>query len=145
MDVDTLKEETKWMVVMRLPLLKPFSATSLKKIMCFAWAPTQEVFFRNMEENKFIVHANCLGDCRESLSKPLDLFETMASELRTTMGVARPWRWRRTASMYGCKSMMYPSCTVKTAIILDLVAYFGEVIPVDLRVDGGDFLASRSG
>jgi hypothetical protein len=28
----------------------------------FAWAPTKEVNFRDLEDNMFIVQANCLGD-----------------------------------------------------------------------------------
>jgi hypothetical protein len=61
-EVDLLKGETKWMAVMRLLSPKPFSAASLKKTMRFAWAPAKEVSFRDLEENRFIVYANCLGD-----------------------------------------------------------------------------------
>jgi hypothetical protein len=50
------------MAVMRLLTSKPFSTQSLKKTMSFAWAPAQEVTFRDLEENKFMVQANCLGD-----------------------------------------------------------------------------------
>ncbi|KAK1683807.1 hypothetical protein QYE76_044655 [Lolium multiflorum] len=57
-EVEALKEGAKWMAVMPLLTMKPFSATSLKKMMRFAWAPTQEV----VEVNIFLVQANCLGD-----------------------------------------------------------------------------------
>jgi hypothetical protein len=36
-EVETLREEKKWMAVMRLLSPKPFSAASLKKTMRFAW------------------------------------------------------------------------------------------------------------
>jgi hypothetical protein len=49
-EVESLKEETKWMAVMKLLSPKPFSATSLKKTMVFAWAPAQEVTFRDLED-----------------------------------------------------------------------------------------------
>jgi hypothetical protein len=61
-EVETLKEDVKWMAVMRLLTIKPFSAISLKKTMKFAWAPAQEVSFRDLEGNIFPVQANCLGD-----------------------------------------------------------------------------------
>jgi hypothetical protein len=63
--VESLKEEAKCMAVMRLLMMKPFSAVSLKKTMRFAWAPTQEVIFRDVEENRFLVQASCLGDWRK--------------------------------------------------------------------------------
>ncbi|KAK1618262.1 hypothetical protein QYE76_023779 [Lolium multiflorum] len=62
-EVEALKEGTKWMAVMRLLSSKNFSAASLKKTMEFAWAPAQEVTFRDLEEdNMFLVQARCLGD-----------------------------------------------------------------------------------
>jgi hypothetical protein len=61
-EVDSLKEGTQWMEVMRVLTSKPFSAAALKMTMQFAWAPAQEVTFRDSEENRFIVQANCLGD-----------------------------------------------------------------------------------
>ena len=38
-EVASLKAGSRWMAVMRLLSSKPFSATSLKKKMWFAWAP----------------------------------------------------------------------------------------------------------
>jgi hypothetical protein len=61
-EVESLKEEAKWMVVMKLLTTKPFSVVSLKKTMRFAWAPAQEVVIRDVEENRFLVQASCLGD-----------------------------------------------------------------------------------
>jgi hypothetical protein len=61
-EMETLKEEVKWMAVMRLLTTKPFSRTSLKKTIRFAWAPTKEVSFCDIKENRFLVRANCLGD-----------------------------------------------------------------------------------
>ncbi|KAK1619778.1 hypothetical protein QYE76_025295 [Lolium multiflorum] len=50
-EVEALKEGTKWMAVMRLLSSKTFSAASMKKTMEFAWAPAQEVTFRDLEED----------------------------------------------------------------------------------------------
>ncbi|KAK1698726.1 hypothetical protein QYE76_015423 [Lolium multiflorum] len=55
-DVESLKEGSKWMAVMRLLSTKPFSAMSLEKTMRFAWAPAQTVMFRAMEGNHFLIH-----------------------------------------------------------------------------------------
>jgi hypothetical protein len=61
-EVEILKEEKKWMAVIRVLTSKPFSAASLKQTLRFAWAPAQELNFRDVEENRFLVQANCLGD-----------------------------------------------------------------------------------
>jgi hypothetical protein len=54
--IDELKEDTKWMAVMRLLTTRPFGVASLKKTMSFAWAPAKEVVFRELEENRFGTH-----------------------------------------------------------------------------------------
>jgi hypothetical protein len=64
-EVETLKEGTKWLAVARLLTSKPFSVTSLKKTMQFAWAPAQEISFRDVDENRFLIQANCLGDWKK--------------------------------------------------------------------------------
>jgi hypothetical protein len=61
-EVESLKEEAKWMAVIKLMTTKPFSVVSLKKMMRFAWALAQEVVIRDVEENRFLVQASCLGD-----------------------------------------------------------------------------------
>jgi hypothetical protein len=62
-EVEALKEGTKWMCSDAWLLSsKPFSATSMKKALRFAWALAQELNFRDLEDNMFIVQANCLGD-----------------------------------------------------------------------------------
>jgi hypothetical protein len=38
-EVEILKEEKKWMAVIRVLTSKPFSAASLKQTLRFAWAP----------------------------------------------------------------------------------------------------------
>jgi hypothetical protein len=40
-ETETLKEDTKWMAVLRVLTPKPFSAESLKKTVHFAWASTR--------------------------------------------------------------------------------------------------------
>jgi hypothetical protein len=61
-EVRSLKEATKWMAVMRILTPRPFSAILMKKTMRFAWAPAREVSFMDVEENRFVIHANRLGD-----------------------------------------------------------------------------------
>jgi hypothetical protein len=61
-EVEALKDGTKWMAVMTVLTPRPFIAISMKKTMRFAWAPEQEVTFRDVKENRFVIQANCLGD-----------------------------------------------------------------------------------
>jgi hypothetical protein len=92
-EVDSLKEGTRWMAVMRLHTSKPFSAQSLKKTLSFAWAPAQEVTFRSLEENKFMVQANCLGDWRKITEQGPWIFGTMDCLLRNTMAAVGLQQW----------------------------------------------------
>ena len=88
-EVETLKEGTKWMAVMRLLSSKMFSATLLKKTMMFAWAPAKEVTFRELENDKFIVQANYLGDWQKITEQGLWIFHDHGLLLRSMMGAAR--------------------------------------------------------
>jgi hypothetical protein len=88
-EVESLKEEFKWMVVMKFLTSKPFSAASLKKTMNFAWALTREVMFRDIEGQRFLVQANCLGDWKKITEEGPGSFGTMG------------WWWRRTTTAVG--------------------------------------------
>jgi hypothetical protein len=54
-ELESLKETTKWMAVMRLLTSKPFSAESMRKTLRFAWAQAQDIVFHDLEDNRFTV------------------------------------------------------------------------------------------
>jgi hypothetical protein len=60
--------------VMRLLTPKPLSDTSLKKTMMFAWALAQKVTFCDIDENRFLVHANYLEDWKRITEQGLWIF-----------------------------------------------------------------------
>ncbi|KAK1627641.1 hypothetical protein QYE76_001956 [Lolium multiflorum] len=60
-EVEALKEDSKWMAVLKVLTTKTFSASSLKQTLRFAWAPAQVITFRDLENGSFIVQAKCLG------------------------------------------------------------------------------------
>jgi hypothetical protein len=68
-EVENLKEGAKWMAVMRILISKPFSSMSMKKTLRFAWAPAQEIYFRDLEEGRFITQASCLGDWKRIMEQ----------------------------------------------------------------------------
>jgi hypothetical protein len=104
--VEALKEDTKWMAVMRLLSSKTFSAASLKKTMEFAWAPAQEVTFRDLEEdNGFLVQARCLGDWQRITEHRPWIFRDHGLLIENTTGAARPRRCHSIESKPGFKSM----------------------------------------
>jgi hypothetical protein len=127
-DVDSLKEGTKWMAVMRLHSRKPFSTTSLKKTLRFAWAPAQDVTFRDLENNIFIVQANCLGDWQRITEQGPWIFRDHGlliekfdgSRKASTVELNRIHAWVQIHDM--------PELFRKRPIMMDLAANVGEVI-----------------
>jgi hypothetical protein len=67
----------KWMAVGKLLSRKGFSAESLKRTMFAAWNIAQEVTFRAIEKNLFLIQAQCLGTGSASWRKVPGFSETV--------------------------------------------------------------------
>jgi hypothetical protein len=142
-EVDLLKGETKWMAVMRLLSPKPFSAASLKKTMRFAWAPAKEVSFRDLEENRFIVYANCLGDCQRITEQGPWIFRDHGLLVEKYDGSCRASAVELNRIHAWVQIHDIPELYRRKPIITDLAANVGEVITVEMRVEVGDFARAR--
>ncbi|KAK1679896.1 hypothetical protein QYE76_040744 [Lolium multiflorum] len=138
-EVASLKAGSRWMLL----TLKPYSAASLKNTMKFSWAPVQGVTFRDLDQGRFLVYANCLGDWRRI----------------TEQG---PWLFRDNGLMIekfdgGCSAMSVelnrihawvhihdvPELYRKQHLISGAAGNIGEVIAVDMNGYGGDFVRVR--
>jgi hypothetical protein len=145
-EVDALKESTKWMAVMKLLSPRPFSATSLKKTMRFAWAPAQEVSFRELEDNRFIVQANCLGDWKRITEQGPWIFHEHGLLIEKFDGSRKASAVELNRIHAWVQIHDIPEMYRKKPIITGLAANIGEVIKVDMNgvvPDVGEFVRVR--
>lgn len=56
-----INDRVRWMALARVHTENTFSQASFFRDMRAAWNPTQEVRFRSLRANLFVVHATCLG------------------------------------------------------------------------------------
>ncbi|KAM0892438.1 hypothetical protein ACQ4PT_025747 [Festuca glaucescens] len=140
--VDALKEGTKWVAVMRLLLTKSFSVASLKKTMEFAWAPAQEVTFRDLaEDNRFIVQANCLGDWQRITEQGPWIFRDQGLLIEKYDGSCKASSVPLNRIHAWVQIHDIPELFRKRQIMTELVAIIGEVLTVDMN--GGMFVRAR--
>jgi hypothetical protein len=145
-EVESLKEEVKWMAVMRLLTSKPFSSVSLKKTMHFAWAPAKEVTFIDIEENRFLVQANCLGDWKKITEQGPWIFRDHGLLIEKYDGSCRASAVELNRIHAWVRIHDIPELFRKRSLMLGLAESIGEVIMVDMNgtgPDGGDFFRVR--
>jgi hypothetical protein len=145
-DVENLKEETKWMAVMRLQTTKPFSATSLKKTLRFAWAPAQEVSFRDIEGNRFLVQASCLGDWKRITEQGPWLFRDYGLLVEKYDGSCRAGAVELNRIHAWARIYDVPELYRRKHMIMGLAESIGQVLAVDMNgssFEGGDHVRIR--
>jgi hypothetical protein len=145
-EVDALKEEVKWRAVMRLLSSKPFSAVSLKKTMNFAWAPSKEISFREIEENRFLVQANCLGDWRKITEQGPWIFRDHGLLIEKYDGSCRASAVELNRIHAWVRIHDVPELYRRRTLMAGVAESIGEVIQVDMNgagLDGGDHVRVR--
>jgi hypothetical protein len=145
-EVETLREGAKWMAVIRLLSSRPYSAASLKKTLRFAWAPAQEVKFRDLEEKKFLVQAQCLGDWQRITEQGPWIFRDHGVLVEKHDGSCKASSVELNRIHAWVQIHDVPELYRKKSIIMGLAANVGEVITVDLngdREDGGNYVRAR--
>jgi hypothetical protein len=98
---------------------------------------------RDLEENKFVVHANCLGDWQRITEQGPWIFRDHGL-------LVEKYAWSCKASAMELNRIQawvqihdIPELYRKKPIISDLATNVGEVITVDMRVDVRDFARAR--
>ncbi|KAM0887405.1 hypothetical protein ACQ4PT_029062 [Festuca glaucescens] len=145
-EVENLKEEKKWMTVMCLLTSKPFSAVSQKKTLRFAWAPAQEVTFRDVEENRILVQANCLGDWKRITEQGPWIFQDHGLLIEKFDGSCRVAAVELNRIHAWVRIHDVPELYRKKQLIMGLAESIGEVVQVDMNASGlesGDFVRAR--
>ncbi|KAM0910939.1 hypothetical protein ACQ4PT_013813 [Festuca glaucescens] len=144
--VENLKEEKKWMPVIRVLTSKPFSAASLKQTLRFAWAPTQEVTFRDVEENRFLVQANCLGDWKRITEQGPWIFRDYDLLIEKFDGSCRAAAVELNRIHAWVRIHDIPELYRQKKLIKGLAGNIDEVVQVDMngsRLEFGDFVRVR--
>ncbi|KAK1697376.1 hypothetical protein QYE76_014073 [Lolium multiflorum] len=144
-EVEALKESTKWMAVMRVLTSKAYSATSLKKTMEFAWTPAKEVTFRDVENHRFIVQANCLGDWQRITEQGPWIFRDHGVLIEKYDGSRKASEVELFRIQAWVQIHDVPELFRKKAIVAGLAASVGELISIDLAnpTDGGNYVRAR--
>ena len=145
-EVEALKERTKWLAVMRLLTTKVFSAASLKQTMRFAWAPAQEVFFRDAEDNRFVVQASCLGDWRRIIEQGSWIFRDHGVLIEKFDGSCRASAVEMNRIHAWVQIHDVPEMYRKKPLIQGVAGNIGEVIYVDMNgagTEAGDYVRVR--
>ncbi|KAK1627625.1 hypothetical protein QYE76_001940 [Lolium multiflorum] len=140
-EVEALKEDSKWMAVLKVLTTKTFSASSLKQTLRFAWAPAQVITFRDLENGSFIVQAKCLGDWQRITDQGPWLFREQGVLIEkydgcckaTSVELNRIYAWIQIHDV--------PELFRKKHIMTDLAAEVGQLLAVDMT--GGDFVWAR--
>jgi hypothetical protein len=146
-EVENLKKEAKWMAVMKVLTTKSFSAILLKKTLRFAWAPAKEVFFRDLEDNRFLVQASCLGDWKKITEQGPWIFRDCGLLIEKYdgschAGVVELHRIHAWAQIYDVPELYRR----KKKLMWDVAGSIGEVEAVDMNggsLDGGDHVRVR--
>ncbi|XP_071677284.1 uncharacterized protein [Lolium perenne] len=137
-EVEALKEGAKWMAVMRLLTPRTYSTTSLKKTMLFAWALAQDVVFRDMEENKILIQANCLGDWKKITEQGPWLFRDHGLLIEKYDGSCRASTVELNRIQAWVRILEVPELYRKKNLITELAKTIGEVILVDMNNTGSE-------
>ncbi|KAM0890519.1 hypothetical protein ACQ4PT_027005 [Festuca glaucescens] len=137
-EVESLKEGTKWMAVMKLLSPKPFSATSMKKTLRFAWAPAQDGTFRDLDDNRFIVQANCLGDWKKITEQGPWIFRDYGLLIEKFDGSCKASAVALNRIHAWVQIHDVLELYRKRQIITGMATSIGEVITVDMNGSGSD-------
>jgi hypothetical protein len=140
-EVKSLREDAKWMAVVKLLSSKSFSAVALEKTMRFAWAPAQEVTFSAREEGRFLVKASCLGDWQKITEQGPWLFREQGVLIEKYDGSCKASSVELNRIHAWVQIHDVPELFRKKHIITELAGSVGEVITVDMH--GGDYVRVR--
>jgi hypothetical protein len=145
-EVESLKEEKKWMAVIRVLTAKPFSAASLKQTLRFAWTPAQEVNFRDEEENRFLVQANCLGDWKRITEQGPWIFRDYGLLIGKFDGSCSAAAVELNRIHVWVRIHDIPELYRQKKLITGLARNIGDVVQVDMNgpgQDSGDYVRVR--
>jgi hypothetical protein len=136
----------KWIAVGKVLTRKSFSEESLKRTMFAAWNPAQDVTFRAIEKNLFLIQAHCLGDWKRIKEEGSWLFRDCALMLEDFDGSMTTPRVMPSRFQTWIQIHKIPPLYRTEAILRQLASRVGEVVKVELKAisfGNGEFHRAR--
>jgi hypothetical protein len=111
----------------------------------FAWTPAKEVTFRDVENHRFIVQANCLGDWQRITEQGPWIFRGHGVLIEKYDGSRKASEVELFRIQAWVQIHDVPELFRKKAIVAGLAASVGELISIDLANpnDGGNYVRAR--
>ncbi|KAK1574786.1 hypothetical protein QYE76_017384 [Lolium multiflorum] len=135
-DFISLKEEARWMAVVKVHTTKQFSNQPFFQKMDVAWGLARKWTIRPVEDNLFVLQVSCLGDWNRVMLEGPWLFRQMGVMLEPYDGMADPLAVTLNHILVWAQIRGVPPLFRKEAIVRDMAARLGEVLGVDLYALG---------
>jgi hypothetical protein len=135
-DLDKLREESRWMAVVRVHTSKHFGNQPFFQKMDAAWGFARKSTIRPVEDNLFILQVSCLGDWNMAMYEGPWIFRQMCVLLEPYDGMADPATIKLDRMHAWVQIRGIPPLFWKESIVRDMAARIGEVCSVDLYAMG---------
>ncbi|KAI4963598.1 hypothetical protein ZWY2020_011315 [Hordeum vulgare] len=139
-----LLEEVRWVALARVQTLKTFSQTAFYKDMRAAWNCSQQVRFRPIGPNLFVVQVYCLGDWDRIMQQGPWLFRNMAVLLAPYDGFNKAEEVPIVYMPIWLQIHKLPDGYSRHALIVKLLRSAGDVLETRINENSrGDYVRVR--
>jgi hypothetical protein len=145
-EFEGLREEARWMAVVKVHTNKHFGNQPFFQKMDVAWGLAKKWTIRPVEDNLFILQVSCLGDWNRVMNEGPWIFRQQGVMLEPYDGIADP----KTVSLNRIHAWVQirgiPPLFRKEDLVKDMAARIGEVVSADLYAlgaSGTSFVRAR--
>jgi hypothetical protein len=135
-DFNSLREEARWMAVVKVHTTKHFGNQPFFQKMDVAWGFARTWTIRPVEDNLFILQVSCLGDWNRAMLEGPWIFRQQGVLLEPYDGIADPKTVILDRMHAWVQIRGVPPLFRKEGIVRDMAARIGEVQSVDLYAMG---------
>jgi hypothetical protein len=132
----TLREEARWMAVVKVNTSKHFGNQPFFQKMDAAWSFARQWSIRPVEDNLFVLQVSCLGDWNRAILEGPWIFWQMGVMIEPYDGIADPNSVVLNRLHVWAQIRGVPPLFRKDPIVRDMAARIGEVLGVDLYALG---------
>ncbi|KAM0923275.1 hypothetical protein ACQ4PT_005595 [Festuca glaucescens] len=145
-EVVTLRENARWMAVVKVHTSNPFGNQPFFQKMDAAWGFAKKWSIRPAKENLFILQVSCIGDWNRALLEGPWIFRQMGVMIAPYDGIADPESVMLNRIHVWVQIRGIPPLFRKEEIVKDMAARIGEVLGTDmfaLGASGTSFVRVR--